>query len=299
MKLRCLVTLSSIVLLSACGGGGSSSGSSQGSLSLSLTDAPVDDAANVFVTIRGISLNFEDSGWVDEDFETPQKVDLLTLQAGNSFNLFTDDSVQAGVYQVRLNLFSDDDNELDNYIVISEGGAEHELTIPSGDQTGLKLNSTITVPANGSANYTIDFDVRQSVTLRGNQQNNNGYSLRPVLRLVDNTQAGTITGVFTDTTLFTTDCSDEDPLTHNVVYVFEGADVTPDDYGSGGAQAVTTATVTSNDNSEYTYTTALLLDGEYTVSLTCNSDLEDLSTDDDLLFKATENKTVGEVVDEP
>ena len=141
----------------------------------------------------------------------------------------------------------------------------------------MKLSSSIVVPANGEADYTIDFDVRRSVVLRGNAQNNNGYLLKPVLRLIDNTQAGSISGTFTDTTLFDTDCSDSDPLTHNVVYVFEGADVIPDDYDStvaeGAVQPVTTAIVNFDDG-EYSYTTAPLLAGDYTVSLTCNSDLE-------------------------
>lgn len=301
MKFRYLLACSSFVLLTACGGGssnsdsgsGSGTGSNTGSLSVSLTDAPVDEAVNVFVTLRGISLNLNDSGWVDHDFDSPEKIDLLTLQAGNSISLFEEDGVEAGSYEVRLNLYSDDDNEPDHYIVIEEDGAEHELFIPSGDQTGLKLGSTITVTENGTADYTIDFDVRQSVVLRGNQNNNNGYLLKPVLRLIDNSGAGSISGVIADASLLTADCSDEDPLTHNVIYVFEGADVTPDDYGSDGAQAVTTAIVNFDEDSGiYSYTTAPLPVGEYTISLTCNSDLEDVAENDELLFKATENKTV-------
>ena len=298
MKKSIAIALSSALLLSACGGGSGST--DQGLLNIDLTDAPLDEAANVYVTIKGVSLNYEDSGWVDYDFETPAKTDLLTLQSGNTITLFPETEVDAGTYQVRLNLYSDDDNELDQYIVIAEGGSEHELTIPSGSETGLKLNSTIVVPANGTADYTIDFDVRQSVHLRGNQQNNNGYSLRPVLRLIDNTKAGSISGTITDTSLLTTDCSDGDPLTNNVIYVFDGANITPDDYGSDGAQAVTTAIVNYDDESgEYSYTTAPLLEGEYTVSLTCNSDLEDLESDNDLLFKATENKTVTTEIEGP
>ncbi len=292
MNIKFSFFLFSLITLSACGGGGDSG---QGSLSVSLADAPVDEAANVFVTIRGVSLNYEDSGWVDHDFETPELIDLLLLQSGTKINLFTDDEIDAGSYQVRLNLHSDDDNAPDQYIVIEEGGEEHELFIPSGFQTGLKLNSSIVVPSNGSADYTIDFDVRQSVVLRGNENNNNGYLLKPVLRLVDNTQATSISEVIQDTTpsLFITDCSDDDPLTHNAIYVFEG-DVTPDDYGSAGAQAVTTALVNYNEvTGEYSYTTAPLLAGDYTVSFTCNSDLEVMDADDELDFKATNLVTVS------
>jgi len=197
-----------------------------------------------------------------------------------------------------LNLHSDADSYPEHYIVIEEGGAEEELFIPSGSQTGLKLSSSIVVPANGSADYTIDFDVRQSVVLRGNVKNNNGYLLKPVLRLIDNTQAGFISEVIEDTSLFDTDCSDTDPQTHNVVYVFEGAlslnDLDDYEEGSTGVQAVTTAPVSYDDDSgEYSYTTAPLLAGEYTVAFTCNADLEDMvAGDDDLDFKAIKTVTV-------
>ena len=264
-----------------------------GSLSLKLTDAPVDEALEVVVTVKGVSLNFEDGGWVDYDLETPEKIDLLTLQSGETFDLFQDDEVAAGRYKVRLNLHTDDDGELDQYIVLDETSGEYELTIPSGAQTGLKLNSDIVVPANGSASYTIDFDVRQSIVLRDNTETNNGYALKPVLRIVDNTEAGTLSGVIADTSLLTTNCSDDNPLTHNVIYVFEGEDVTPDDYGSDGAQAVTTARVVFDDSDgSYQYETAPLTVGDYTVALTCNADLEDLEADDDLMFKSIANAEV-------
>ena len=292
MKYSYLLSLFSVVYLVGCGGG-SDSTTEFGRLSVSLTDGPVDEALHVYVTIEGVSINRGEGGWVDHNWDEPVKTDLLALQSGNSLNLLSNESVEAGTYEIRLNLFSNDDNELDHSIVIEESGGEHELFIPSGAQTGLKLSSSIVVPANGTADYTIDFDVRRSVVLRGNEQNNNGYLLTPVLRLIDNTRAGSISGTIADTSLLNTDCSDEDPLTHNAIYVFEGADVTPDDYGSDGAQAVTTAIVNFNEESgQYTYMTAPLLEGDYTVSLTCNADLEDTETDDELMFKATENRTV-------
>jgi len=296
MKTKALLALTVPFFIAACGSDSSSGGSKTGSLTVKLTDAPVDGAANVFVTVGGVSLNFNDAGWVDHNFDTPQKVDLLTLQGGETLTLFPQADVLAGSYQVRLNLHDDGDAATnEHYLVENDSSAEQPLTIPSGSQTGLKLSSSIVVPANGSADYTIDFDVRRSVVLRGNAQNNNGYSLKPVLRLIDNTVADSISGVITDTdpSLFTTDCSDDDPLTHNVVYVYEGTGVTPDDYGSAGTEAVTTAPVQYNETSgEYSYVTAPLLAGEYTVALTCNADAEDVEADDELSFKAISTVTV-------
>jgi hypothetical protein len=284
------------------GGDGSSGSSETTNLQVTLTDAPVDSAAAVCVTITGIELNPDDSGWTEYPFEitdlsvkcdeATDHVNLLTLTEGTSIELL-DEDVGAGVYEVRLVLADDDgEGQFEHYIEPDTGGVE-ELFIPSGSQTGLKLDSSIVVAANSPASYTIDFDVRQSVVLRGNPTNNNGYLLQPVLRLIDNTEAGTISEVITDTTLLTTDCSDDDPLTFNIIYVFEGADATPDDYGSGGTEAVTTAVVNfDGESGEYSYVTAPLVAGEYTIALTCNGDLEDVDVNDELQFKAISNVTV-------
>ena len=291
MKLKEIALISTATLLVACNSGSSDSAfENTGTLSLNLSDAPIDEARHVYVSLEGVSLNYEDSGWVDYDFGEVQKIDLLSLQSGNTLPLL--DSLQAfpGDYQVRLNIFSNNDITPDNSIVLEEDGVEYEMTIPSGEQTGLKLTSPITVQANRASDYTIDFDVRKSVVKRGQGHN---YALRPTLRLINNSASGEISGQISDTSLLNTNCSDEDPLTYNTIYVFEGTDTLPDDIGSTGEQAITTAPVIFDEQSGiYSYTASLLPLGNYTVALTCNSDLEEIEADDELDFKDIQNVTV-------
>ncbi|WNO11437.1 DUF4382 domain-containing protein [Teredinibacter sp. KSP-S5-2] len=293
------------LFLCSCGGGGgynsnsssvdkNDSNQSTPTLSINLTDAPVDNASNVYVSIRGLALNFEDSGWVDYDLNEVERVDLLTLQSGTTLSLLSGLEVVPGEYRVRLNLYDDgDETTFEHSIVIEEGGLEYNLFIPSGDQTGLKLNSNIIVPESGSIFYTIDFSVRKSIVRRGKDHN---YLLKPVLTLIENSRAGSISGVIEDTTLLDTDCSDDDPISHNAIYVYAGHDVIPDDIGSAGAQPVATVLVEYDEVSgEFSYNIPFIEVGDYTVSLTCNADLENIETDDELLFKATVNETVSVV----
>ena len=57
-------------------------------------------------------------------------------------------------------------------------------------QSGLKLNRGFDVPAGGSADFTIDFDLHKSVHMTGS----GSYMLRPTLRMVDNIMVGSISG---------------------------------------------------------------------------------------------------------
>ncbi|RUM92837.1 MAG: DUF4382 domain-containing protein [Thiomicrospira sp.] len=280
--------LSVAALLSGCQ---SDSGSdSSGSLSVGLTDAPIDEAQHVYVSIKGLSLNHEGEGWVDYDLDNVKRVDLLSLQSGNTLDLVENITVQSGNYKVRLNLAADDgDATPEHAIVLAQGGAEYPITIPSGYQTGLKLTSDISVLENGSASYTIDFDVRKSIV----QTSSTSYKLKPVLHIVDNADVGSLSGTIDATLLTAATCSDSDPDTYNAVYVFKGSDVTPDDLGSSGAQAVSTTPVEYDSaTGQYQYKSAFLQEGDYTVAFTCSADVEDTETDDELNFVTLGNRTV-------
>ncbi len=204
-------------------------------------------------------------------------------------------------------MLADDDSEgVPEHYFVAKGNDssiesnQEELFIPSGSQTGLKLNSPIVVAANADASYTIDFDVRKSVVLRGKPDNNNGYLLKPVLRLIDDTQAGSISGMVYETEgepappaeVAATDfnslenCTDEDPMTGNMVYVYEGT-VEASDLGDLGSAAppITTAYVEVDDDSMYSYTTALLTEGTYTIAFTCRAGEDTADPDQDLGFQ--------------
>lgn len=66
------------------------------------------------------------------------------------------------------------------------------MIIPGGLQAGLQLVSGFTVPEGGSASFTVDFDLRN--TIRPDNQFEGYYRMRRALRLVDNSEVGVITG---------------------------------------------------------------------------------------------------------
>ena len=275
----------SLLVLSGCNGGGGNT-TDTGSLSLNVTDAPIDGAANVYVQFSGVEIKRADESFERFDFDTPKQIDLLNLQGSHSEPLLENVSLPAGQYS-NLRLMVDTEGDLDSYIVLNDGSS-HELTIPSGAQTGLKLVHGFTVSAGGLTDFTIDFDLRKSITKTGNTNN---FKLRPTLRITDNTETGHISGNVDVSTL----CP-ADPLTPPAysVYVFAGSDISPDDIGSP-----TAVLTTSLLDDSFNYGIGFLNAGNYTLAVTCIADADDIDLDDDAFgndtgegFVATANVTV-------
>jgi hypothetical protein len=278
--------------LAACSGGGSGGDNGTGQLSLGLTDAPVDDASSVVVQFSGVA--FKRSGATAERVQnlspSPRQIDLLQYQGGHAVLLLDGVTLPAGDYEwIRLMV----DNEpavRDSYVVLT-GGQECELRVPSGAESGLKLNRGFTLPADGSVALTIDFDLRKSVHAPPGQRGSaasctQGYLLRPTLRIVSNSEAGAIAGTV-DSSLVTDGCLPK-------VYVFSSSGVTPDDIeeasGSDADPLVVASVTVQNGSTAYPYRAAFLPAGPYTVAFTCGDD--DATADDTLVFSGTQNVTV-------
>jgi len=287
------VSILGLSLLSAgCGTSENNSGTT-GSLSLNITDAPIDTANSVVVQFSAVQIRgTEASQNIDFNFDTPKSIDLLLLQGSESESLFTNETVPAGTYdEVRLIVDAEDGTQ-DSFIVLTEGGQQHDLSVPSGSQSGLKIKGSFVVPANGSASFTADFDVRKSIVKSGNPDNPK-YHLKPVIRIVDNAEVGHIQGTVDTALLTDPGCSDADADTYNAVYVFEGSAITPDDIDGDTIEPVVASLLKYDSLSDtYSYEAGFLLAGEYTLSFTCNSDLEDIQTNDDLKFQGTQSATV-------
>ena len=266
-------------LLTGC----SDDGPGTGLLTLAVTDAPVDGATAVVVEFTGIEVKPAAKDAVSFDYDTPRQIDLLALSGTDSEVLLDGAEVPAGHYEwVRLKVNAEDDGVTDSYIDLKDG-SRHELDVPSGAETGLKLHSGFNVPAGGAASFTMDFDLRKSV--HEPMDAADSYKLRPTLRIVDNTQVGAIGGTVA-ATLVTSGCSP-------AVYVFEGSGVTPDDVDGAAPDPLTTARVELDANSgQYVFTAGFLLPGAYTVAFTCAAAADDPATNDAIAFTGTQSATV-------
>lgn len=178
-----------------------------GTVTLSLTDAPVDaaDVEGVFITIDSIEYHLNGQWVTDTGFTGPRSFNLLEL-TGGEVALLSETVFDAGeVSQIRFMLAESEKGaaSYDHYIAIDPDGVadgnldddtRHELFVPSGEQSGYKATGAFTIPVGGSVQITADFDVRKSVKLTGS----GSYTLQPTIRLIVNGQAGSIAGTFTE-----------------------------------------------------------------------------------------------------
>lgn len=297
-----LLTVAIASSLVGCGSDNNSPGS--GTLSVYMTDAPIDDAKSVNIVFTGLEIqpggadeeneNEEDeSGRITVEFDEPQTLDLLQVQGANSTLLLDGLDLPAGRYSwIRLQVSAEMDT-LDSTIVFEGGTEEAEddevfsLYIPSGSESGLKLNRPFTVSSAGTASFTIDFDLRKSVKgLQGND-----YRLRPTLRIIDNQEMGHIDGLISSEIIADPACADG----LFGVYLYAGEPAVLDDIGSA-AEPLTATSVTLVDGENGLvgeYEIGFLEPGDYTVGLTCQANLDDPELDDEIAFLQSKTVTVA------
>ncbi len=158
-------------------------------LTFSLTDAPVEDAKHVYISVVGLQIAQSEGNWITIPLATAEEIDLLQLQNGVTSLLASIGTLPSGTYgQTRLVLAEEAPGRL-----IDQEGVEHDLVIPSGNESGLKIQTAFTKLDNVPLELTIDFDLRKSIKASGNG-NKGKYILKPVLRLVDNSKSGSAAG---------------------------------------------------------------------------------------------------------
>jgi len=185
----------SFLVFAGCDDSNNDSGSDSGTISLQLTDDPFpsDKVAGTEVTINRVEIRS-----ADEDAENP----FITLSTETqTFNLLeltnevvaplANAEIQAGLYN-QIRLFVSDAT------VTLQDGQTFDLKIPSGAQSGIKINvePAIEVTGNISAEILLDFDVARSFVPRGviGGPGFNGFIFKPVIRASNLSTAGRITG---------------------------------------------------------------------------------------------------------
>lgn len=229
-----------------------------GRASISITDAPIDDAnvEAVVITVTGVEVNGPDGWTTVETFEEPQVIDLLSYQNGES-KFLTEKALEAGIYQgARLQLDIQDRsngvNQNPGCYIQYKDGSQQPLFVPSGGQSGYKAQGEFEIPAGGVVEITLDFDVRKAVVKAGNSGQ---YILKPVVRLVANQNAGLIQGTFN---------AETNTAAKVIVFAYENETFTESEISEPTAEEVRFSNaVSSSTVEEGNFTLAFMNSGTY------------------------------------
>jgi len=155
-----------------------------GRLKMYLVDSPAAlDSVIICVTRVEIHKSSGDpnGGWFVINDST-RYFDLLQLTNGASA-ILGDTSLPAGNYtQIRL-IIGEGSYVIDN-------GVKHNLEIPSGFQTGIKLIHQFTIEEGKLYELMLDFNVEKSIIITGNGR----YLCKPTIRVIPVVISGTISG---------------------------------------------------------------------------------------------------------
>ena len=181
-------------------------------MSLGLTDASTDEYKAVYVTISEVKVHRSETAEDDEEgwitVATPEDTfNLLELVNGVIQQLGVAE-LESGTYtQMRLYLGyldSDADSEEVNMLgdphpfpnyVIDKDDEDHELKVPSGYQTGIKLIHEFEIVSGLTVDLVLDFDASASVVKAGNSGKT---LLKPTIEITNTKDNATIDGTVTD-----------------------------------------------------------------------------------------------------
>lgn len=180
-------------------------GPSEGTLNIELTDAPInlDLVEEANVTISKIEIRKDAEGQLSDStnpflvvYDSTQTYDLLDLRNGVTETL-VDQDVPAGSYDL-IRLY------VDSAGLTLTNGMSYDVKVPSGGETGVKvfIEPALQVQGGFTTDVLLDFDVSKSFIMKGNLNSPagvKGFNFKPVIRAVNETTAGTIGGMVTDT----------------------------------------------------------------------------------------------------
>lgn len=155
-------------------------------LAITFFDKPAPDGIeHLYLNVVKIGIKKEDAKWIYKDVDTT--IDFLELVNGVTVTL-VDDTIPEGHYEQMRFVLGDQ-----NTIVVDS--MTYPLTIPSGQQTGVKLNFDFDISQNEFVRLYVDFDVYKSVVVA-----NGEFKLKPSYRVFKEDISGTVAGMVTDDT---------------------------------------------------------------------------------------------------
>ncbi|MCS0429187.1 DUF4382 domain-containing protein [Vibrio diabolicus] len=309
-----LISASIAVALIGCNSD-SDSVSTMTPVTLSVSDAPIDDVSEVVITYNKVAFlpldggtpqvfdvykTNEEGNLVDEDGNPlpdgedplPLSVNLLNFQGSDAQELVDDELIPTGNYKLCVFANDGDHPNYPSYVIDEATGNQIPLTVkgdgacPQGvgkdlDSGVLFFNNTFAVNPDNNE-FVVEFDLRRG--LKDGTGQNEGYSIqRTSVTLINTVTTGEIQGDIA--TLTYQSCETDTPSANgyaHAVYLYQGniaeENMGPFTGAEGQAMPIAAANVVQDvDDANYEYEFGFVEPGTYSVGYTCtaNDDSEE------------------------
>lgn len=295
-KILASITVISLFLFSSCEKGIfapkqdiNDPDSAKGEMSISITDAPIDDAnvSAAFVTVTQIKVD----GKVLEGFSQAKTVNVLALQNGNSATLFSQE-VAAGTYskiELVFDAAKDENGNAPGCYIQSADGSKEALTFDGKQTAEVSFKKdNFKVAESGKIDLVVDFDLRKAVKNEGGKYSFvSDNKLSTAVRSEVRSETGNIKGKIENKAAANGDL---------VVYVYKKGtfNAESETKGSDGVKfpnAVTSAMVQADGS----FTLAFLPKGEYEIQCEKASNQGGVLTGLDLLLQLESSSNIESV----
>ena len=273
-------------LLAGCGGGtdGTIGPTPEpvGSISISLTDGPWEEARSIVLHITDVELGHSNRDVVRLDIPGgPMSVDMMHLQNGMFQVLISRVEVPAGQYDwIRLRIDADQ-----SYIDLAGTGGRHRMEMGSSAANGLEVRQPFRIQERAHDEFMLDFDVRYGVRHHHGGMMGDQYELHSAIRLVNMHDAGGLTGMI-GASMVDINHPDCDPAPGgNWAYLYPDDASIPDDIAEPDTDGVPGPIATDqvemqSGTGEYFYHFGYLPAGSYRIAFTCSGEWDEDGDDD-------------------
>ena len=193
---RTLITLG---LAAMIGCSDSTGNAATGTVTIRLTDAPIDNVQSATIWVSKVYLvgSATDETSRVTISEAKAEYNLLALQNGVTASLGSAE-IPVGTYgQLRL-VVDSAKIVLKAPLTFADGTSQRTLVVPSGEQSGLKVNFALPVQVTaGQTVLVADFDVSRSFVLMGPRSAPTGAHFKPVIHSTVQNVAASIAGTVT------------------------------------------------------------------------------------------------------
>ncbi|MEZ9852369.1 DUF4382 domain-containing protein [Vibrio breoganii] len=272
--------------LYGCGGDSGGGNSTTSQVSFYVSDAPVDSAEEVVITVKQIEVVSADGDTYTQDLSDGNndyvQFDILDYEGTERLLIAEDFTLPVGEYKSMTLHVVPDSSATMNYVLDEQ--IQHPLKQPSNK---LKLGG-FEVTVEGTQGFTIEFDLRKSLAERGVDAKN-GYILKPHgVSILDNTTVASLSGLVASDLYTGDNCpADDNGEQNGFVYLYENhglaidnlidnIDPTDEEFDDnmppeGYQVPVASVGVDSSGSYEFGY----VAPGQYTLAYTCKNTADD------------------------